>query len=541
MKQNTKRFAKVLITGTVALLTLGSAFIANFASAQSGAQSGGAVAQSGGAVAQSGGASGTGGQADTVMPSDVPNVKATPGDSEIQLTWDAATDNIGVTSYKIYRGTKSVKTTEDRRYDLPVISVKNVKAYVVKNLTNGQKYFFSITAVDAAGNESDNYSDEVSATPAMGLRLASIEDDGKAPQVKEVKVENSVTVLVVFSEPVKLPEERPPSAFTIEKAADKKRLEVQKAEIDSRDETGKTVVLTTAMQEEKADYVLTAGLEIKDYFDNPIVSGTSDTGSFKGSGKKKEVTPPPPPPSPPPPTPPASGDKEPPVLVSASADFSDRIALNFSEKITLPDNPKDSFSIVKKGTEEHLAVNNVSLSVDEKTVYLTTAPQQAVEYEVRVSGVKDLAGNVVAATGNKVSVTGKTGADGAKDLIPPEEVTKLIARIKNVKTNLVELRWEPSKNSAKDLANQNFYQSNDKDGKAFGAASSLGPTATAVEVENLQGNSWYTFKVTTKDTAGNESKGAVTSIYLPKTGPGLIAAGLTSVLMGLYSRRRKKN
>lgn len=517
MKQNTKQFAKALATGTIALLTLGSAFMANFAFAQSSG------------AGQSGG---TGAATDSVMPSDVANVKATPGDSEIQLTWDAATDNVGVSSYKIYRGTKSVKTTEDHRYDLPVIPVSNVKSYVVKNLTNGQKYFFSVTAVDAAGNESDNYSDEVSATPESGLRLASIEDDGKAPQVKEVKAEDSVTVLVVFSEAVKLPEERPASAFTIEKAADKKRLDVQKAEIDSRDETGKTVVLQTAVQEEKADYVLTAGLEIKDYFDNPIISGTSDTGSFKGSGKKKEVAPP---------TPPASGDQEPPVLVSASADFSDRIAVNFSEKITLPDNPKDSFSIVKKGTEEHLAVNNVSLSVDEKTVYLTTAPQQAVEYEVRVSGVKDLAGNLIAATGNKVSVTGKTAVDGAKDLIPPEEVTKLIARIKNAKTNLVELRWEPSKNSAKDLANQNFYQSNDKDGKTFGAASALSPTATAVEVENLQGDRWYTFKVTTKDTTGNESKGAVTSIYLPKTGPGLIAAGLTSVLMGLYSRKRKKN
>lgn len=377
-------------------------------------------------------------QIDTTPPLDVENLKVVPGDSEIQLAWDAVTDNVGVVGYKIYRGTHSVKNTEDQ-YDLPVIPVGNIKTYIVKNLTNNQIYYFSITAVDAAGNESVNYAPEASATPQSGLHLAAIEDDGKAPEVKKVEVEDSITIKVVFSEAIELPEEQPQSAFKIEKTSDKSKLEVQKAEIDTEDKTGATVLLTLSPQEEGAEYLLTTGIEIEDYFGNPIISGTSDTGSFKGSAKKKQE----------------KDQTQPPADIIPPAD--------------------------------------------------TATPAEIV-----------------------------------KDLVPPEDVTKLIALIKDAQKNIVEVRWQASKNSAKDLANQVLYQSNDKEGKKFGSGTSLGATATAAEVQDLKPLSWYTFKVATKDLSGNESKGIMTSIFLPQTGPGIFAIGLTSLLMGFYSKLKKK-
>jgi hypothetical protein len=474
---------------------------------------------------------------DTTDPSDVANLKAVPGDSEVKLTWDASTDNVSVTGYKIFRGTHAL-ASEDDQYDLPEIPVGAVTSYTVKNLTNGQKYYFSMVAVDAASNESGHYAAEVNATPASGLKIVA-EDDGKPPEVKEVKAEDVITVLVVFTEAVKLPEEHPASAIRIEKITDKSRLEVQKAELDMRDDSGGTVLLITAPQETDAEYIVTAGIEMEDLLGNPVVSGTSDTGSFKGSSKKKEVAKTAPLPSPVPTPPAAAADTDPPKLTAGSADFNNRMSITFSEKVQLPPNPKSQFTAVKKGTAEALKIINVSLSVDGKTAYLTTDPQKPVEYEVKVAGVKDLAGNELAASASSIVVSGK--GSGLEDLVPPEDVMNLIARIKDAKTNLVELRWEASKNSAGDLADQSLYQSDDKEGAKFGNGTSLGTSTTAVEVEDLKGGNWYTFKVTAKDTSENENKGAVTSIFLPETGPGAVAAGLTALVMGWYRRKKGKN
>ena len=543
MNAKPKKYLKILSTAIAALVLstlIGStsALFAQSDAAQSGSGSGGTTTQqTDGAGQQTITANG----ADIVAPSDVENIKAVAGDGEVQLIWDAATDNIGVTGYKIYRGTHAVKISDDR-YDLPTIPVGNVTTYVVKNLTNEKTFYFSLTAVDAAGNESPNYATEASATPQNGLHLAALEDDGKSPQVTEVKAEDVITVLVTFSEPVKLPEEHPASAFQIEKAEDKARLEVQKADVDARDSSGKTVLLTTAPQETGAEYVVTAGIELQDNFNNPVISGTSDTGSFKGSAKQKPAT-----------TTlvasnapvetgtgtttETSADTAPPTVTGGSADFNNRLTVTFSEPVELPPNPKTKFIVVKKESREALRVINVSLSNDGKTAYLTTDPQQAVDYEVAVSGVNDSAGNEILASGGVAIVTGK--GSSIEDLVPPEDVTKLIARIIGAGKNVVELTWEGSKNSAGDLNDQLLYQSDDQHGAAYGDSASLGTSTISAEVQDLKQGNWYTFKVTTKDLAGNESRGAVASIFLPKTGPGVVAAGLTSLVMGLYRRRKK--
>lgn len=484
------------------------------------------------------------GAPDTKEPSDVENVRATPGDSEIMLSWDPASDEIGVAGYKIYRGTRSVKNPEDR-YDLPIVPVGNVNSYSVKNLTNGQTYYFSLTAVDIAGNESVNYSfPEVSATPRAGLRSASIEDDSKSPQVINVKAEDNITVLVEFSEPIKLPEESPESAFQIEKISDKSRLRIQDAVISDEDETGKTVVLTTAPQLGGTDYLLTAGIEIEDFYSNPVESGTSDTGSFRGSAKAQQV---------------ASVDTEndtedkwaaqeqeeeepidsdAPKVTEAVADYNNRISITFDEKVVLPVDPTQKIVIYKKGTQNRLKVSNVSLSVEELTVYVTTDPQENAEYEIQITGVKDTGKNELKGEGAKITVIGNT--TGLRDITPPEDVTALAAKLKDKEKNIVELSWKASKNSANDLNDQILYQGEGKVAKSWSSGKSLGADPITTDVEDLEGGKWYSFKVATKDSAGNESTGAVTSLYITKTGPGMIAAGLTSLVMGVYSRRKKK-
>ena len=104
----------------------------------------------------------------------------------------------------------------------------------------------------------------------------------------------------------------------------------------------------------------------------------------------------------------------------------------------------------------------------------------------------------------------------------------------------MELRWEASKNSAGDLADQLLYQNEGKAIKTLETGTSLGTSTTTIEIEELKSGTWHSFKVSAKDMTGNESKGAVTAIYLPQTGPGLAAGFMTSLVMGWYARRKKK-
>lgn len=62
--------------------------------------------------------------------------------NSIELTWDASTDNVGVTGYNVYRnGTLA-------------ISDNSGTTAVVTNLAEETLYSFYVTAIDAAGNES---------------------------------------------------------------------------------------------------------------------------------------------------------------------------------------------------------------------------------------------------------------------------------------------------------------------------------------------------------------------------------------------------
>jgi glucose/arabinose dehydrogenase/regulation of enolase protein 1 (concanavalin A-like superfamily) len=82
------------------------------------------------------------------------NLKATPGDAQVALSWSAAT---GATSYTLKRGA----ATGGPYTPLPVTLTGT--SFTDVGLTNGTPYFYVVTASNAGG-ESDN-SNEASATP----------------------------------------------------------------------------------------------------------------------------------------------------------------------------------------------------------------------------------------------------------------------------------------------------------------------------------------------------------------------------------------
>ncbi|MBH5318296.1 lytic polysaccharide monooxygenase [Paenibacillus sp. GSMTC-2017] len=87
------------------------------------------------------------------------HVMGTPTSTSLQLMWNASTDNVGVTGYRIYRGTTLVTTV-----------ASTATSYTVTGLTASTSYTFTVRAIDAAGNQSA--ASTVSATTA-GTTTAS--------------------------------------------------------------------------------------------------------------------------------------------------------------------------------------------------------------------------------------------------------------------------------------------------------------------------------------------------------------------------------
>ncbi|MCK4447098.1 MAG: DUF1565 domain-containing protein, partial [Candidatus Marinimicrobia bacterium] len=99
---------------------------------------------------------------DIISPAPPQNLTAIPGPAaagQVTLRWNQNTES-DLHKYNIYRDTSSPATTLIDS----VVGAPPDTFYIDTGLTNGQVYYYRVTAVDDAGNESE-YSDEVSAIP----------------------------------------------------------------------------------------------------------------------------------------------------------------------------------------------------------------------------------------------------------------------------------------------------------------------------------------------------------------------------------------
>jgi hypothetical protein len=99
------------------------------------------------------------------VPSAPQNLKATAGNAQVTLSWSAPSSNGGsaITNYNIYRGTASGGETL-------LTTLGNVLAYTDTAVTNGQTYYYQVTAVNSVGESSK--SNEASATPSTAKTLS---------------------------------------------------------------------------------------------------------------------------------------------------------------------------------------------------------------------------------------------------------------------------------------------------------------------------------------------------------------------------------
>ncbi|EKD58721.1 MAG: fibronectin, type III protein [uncultured bacterium] len=89
-------------------------------------------------------------------------------DGKAKLNWNTSVEE-NVTGYKIYYGT--LKRTEDcpRAGYAKKIEAGNNTSYEIKNLKDGQTYYFSVTSVNSAGKESC-FSEEMSKEIRISLQ-----------------------------------------------------------------------------------------------------------------------------------------------------------------------------------------------------------------------------------------------------------------------------------------------------------------------------------------------------------------------------------
>lgn len=112
--------------------------------------------------------SGGGGTSDTTAPNVPSNLSASAvSSSQVDLSWTASTDNVGVTGYKIFRGGSQIATTSSTSYSNTGLSAST-------------GYCYNVAAYDSAGNTS-NQSTQACATTSASTGGGT--SDTQAPSV----------------------------------------------------------------------------------------------------------------------------------------------------------------------------------------------------------------------------------------------------------------------------------------------------------------------------------------------------------------------
>ncbi|MGS2762863.1 MBG domain-containing protein, partial [Sinomicrobium sp. M5D2P9] len=134
---------------------------------------------------------------DTTAPVVPEGLEAVPGDSEVILNWTANPES-DLAHYKIYGGTTADPTTLLETVNTPLTT------YTHGGLTNGTRYYYRISAVDNAGNESEETAG-VNALPkgnqAISFDALTDQTYGDAPFALTATASSGLTVSYTSSDP----------------------------------------------------------------------------------------------------------------------------------------------------------------------------------------------------------------------------------------------------------------------------------------------------------------------------------------------------
>ena len=191
---------------------------------------------------------------DTESPSTPTSLSATTiSSSQINLFWDASTDNVGVAGYKIFRNGTQITTATNTTYSDTILFPSTT-------------YTYAVSAYDAAGNESTK-STFVSATTLA---------DTNPPTISSVSASGDSTIVtIVFNESVEQASAINASNYQINNG-----ITVVIASLGS---DLKTVTITTSSHGEDIIYTLTVN-NVKDRATNPNTIAPNTTASYQYVG-----------------------------------------------------------------------------------------------------------------------------------------------------------------------------------------------------------------------------------------------------------------
>ena len=137
------------------------------------------------AAACGGGDGGGGGETDITPPSVPENLSAIAvSSSEIDISWDASTDDVGVYGYKVYRNGVYLFTIGTR-------------SYWNFGLTPSTAYCYTVSAVDGAGNESAQ-SSAACATTHFSWTTLTIDSDSYVGEYSSIAVDSNNNVHISY-------------------------------------------------------------------------------------------------------------------------------------------------------------------------------------------------------------------------------------------------------------------------------------------------------------------------------------------------------
>src|SRR5207237_6876231 len=90
-------------------------------------------------------------------------VATAAGSTQVNLSWSASTDNVGVTGYSVYRGGAQIATVGG-----------STLAYSDTTAAPSTTYSYTVDAFDAAGNHSAQSASASATTPAGGGHAAFV-------------------------------------------------------------------------------------------------------------------------------------------------------------------------------------------------------------------------------------------------------------------------------------------------------------------------------------------------------------------------------
>ncbi len=422
--------------------------------------------------------------ADTTAPSNVANLQvANITQTTADLTWDAATDNVGVTGYDIFRGTEvtAFATSTTNSFQLTGLTPNTTTTYVVK-------------AKDAAGNTSVSNSNTVSVT--------TLDDSGNPTYCAAGSQGTNYIAQVVFGT------------------------------IDNSSTNGSysnfTSQSTTVQRGQSLSLTITPGITATNWTGN-VVAGWIDwnrDGTFSTAERVLLKTP-------------GVGGETTTVTVPNDAQFgSTRLRVRYRWSSTPNpcgtssndgDEVEDYTVVVANGNDDTTPPSNVA-NLQATNITQTTADLSwnAATDNVGVTGYDVFQGSTLltTVTGTTYNVTGLTAGTAytfsvrAKDAAGNESASSTTVNVTTSQADDTQAPTAPSNLTASNIANTSltlaWTASTDNVGvtgyDVFQGTTNLGTvTGTTYNVTGLTANTAYTFTVRAKDAAGNESTASNTA------------------------------